>query len=165
MVWLWCEWLDTQMTWHSNWCVVVVNSDLIVTTRKGNHQSDTVLDLLSLFRVLRPPGGASNITFGADEEKPVRKDKMASSVFAEPEDPYANRRNNPPGIWYILHIWNCTVVFAAHSTTSLIKTCFNREFVGFVVFYEQIEAQQSQPFVYGTNQETYQLQECGFIIC
>ncbi|XP_024914569.1 jupiter microtubule associated homolog 1a isoform X4 [Cynoglossus semilaevis] len=48
-------------------------------------------------RVLRPPGGASNITFGADEEKPVRKDKMASSVFAEPEDPYANRRNNPPG--------------------------------------------------------------------
>ncbi|XP_078136467.1 jupiter microtubule associated homolog 1a [Sander vitreus] len=49
-------------------------------------------------RVLRPPGGASNITFGADEKKPpVRKDKMASSVFAEPEDPYANRRNNPPG--------------------------------------------------------------------
>ncbi|XP_029949663.1 jupiter microtubule associated homolog 1a [Salarias fasciatus] len=49
-------------------------------------------------RVLRPPGGGSNISFGADEEKPpVRKDKMASSVFAEPEDPYANRRNNPPG--------------------------------------------------------------------
>ncbi|XP_061686766.1 jupiter microtubule associated homolog 1a [Syngnathoides biaculeatus] len=49
-------------------------------------------------RVLRPPGGASNISFGADEDKPpARKDKMASSVFAEPEDPYANRRNNPPG--------------------------------------------------------------------
>ncbi|XP_026216474.1 jupiter microtubule associated homolog 1a [Anabas testudineus] len=49
-------------------------------------------------RVLRPPGGGSNISFGADEEKPpVRKNKMASSVFAEPEDPYANRRNNPPG--------------------------------------------------------------------
>uniref|UniRef100_A0A3B3CG06 Jupiter microtubule associated homolog 1a n=1 Tax=Oryzias melastigma TaxID=30732 RepID=A0A3B3CG06_ORYME len=49
-------------------------------------------------RVLRPPGGGSNITLGADEEKPpVRKNKMASSVFAEPEDPYANRRNNPPG--------------------------------------------------------------------
>uniref|UniRef100_G3Q6X2 Jupiter microtubule associated homolog 1a n=1 Tax=Gasterosteus aculeatus aculeatus TaxID=481459 RepID=G3Q6X2_GASAC len=49
-------------------------------------------------RVLRPPGGASNFSLGADEEKPpVRKDKMASSVFAEPEDPYANRRNNPPG--------------------------------------------------------------------
>nr|XP_057947565.1 jupiter microtubule associated homolog 1a [Doryrhamphus excisus] len=49
-------------------------------------------------RVLRPPGGASNISFGTDEEKPpARKNKMASSVFAEPEDPYANRRNNPPG--------------------------------------------------------------------
>lgn len=49
-------------------------------------------------RVLRPPGGGSNISLGADEEKPpVRKNKMASSVFAEPEDPYANRRNNPPG--------------------------------------------------------------------
>ncbi|XP_057698941.1 jupiter microtubule associated homolog 1a [Corythoichthys intestinalis] len=49
-------------------------------------------------RVLRPPGGASNISFGADDDKPpARKDKMASSVFAEPEDPYANRRNNPPG--------------------------------------------------------------------
>ncbi|XP_074538440.1 jupiter microtubule associated homolog 1a [Halichoeres trimaculatus] len=49
-------------------------------------------------RVLRPPGGGSNISFGTDEEKaPVRKNKMASSVFAEPEDPYANRRNNPPG--------------------------------------------------------------------
>ncbi|XP_047222773.1 jupiter microtubule associated homolog 1a [Girardinichthys multiradiatus] len=49
-------------------------------------------------RVLRPPGGGSNISLGADGEKPpVRKNKMASSVFAEPEDPYANRRNNPPG--------------------------------------------------------------------
>lgn len=49
-------------------------------------------------RVLRPPGGGSNISLGADEEKPpIRKNKMASSVFAEPEDPYANRRNNPPG--------------------------------------------------------------------
>uniref|UniRef100_A0A8C6SY71 Jupiter microtubule associated homolog 1a n=1 Tax=Neogobius melanostomus TaxID=47308 RepID=A0A8C6SY71_9GOBI len=48
-------------------------------------------------RVLRPPGGGSNISFGTEEEKPVRVNKMASSVFAEPEDPYANRRNNPPG--------------------------------------------------------------------
>ncbi|XP_033827561.1 jupiter microtubule associated homolog 1a [Periophthalmus magnuspinnatus] len=48
-------------------------------------------------RVLRPPGGGSNISFGNEEEKPVRVNKMASSVFAEPEDPYANRRNNPPG--------------------------------------------------------------------
>lgn len=49
-------------------------------------------------RVLRPPGGASNISFGTDEEKPpVRKNKMASTVFAEDEDLYAHRRNNPPG--------------------------------------------------------------------
>ncbi|KPP62749.1 hematological and neurological expressed 1 protein-like [Scleropages formosus] len=49
-------------------------------------------------RVLRPPGGGSNISFGTDEEKPAtRKNKMASSIFAEPEDPHAHRRNNPPG--------------------------------------------------------------------
>ncbi|XP_062403755.1 jupiter microtubule associated homolog 1-like isoform X2 [Sardina pilchardus] len=48
-------------------------------------------------RVLRPPGGASNISFGADEEKATRKNKMASNIFAEPEDPHAHRRNNPPG--------------------------------------------------------------------
>uniref|UniRef100_A0A8C1ETS1 Jupiter microtubule associated homolog 1b n=2 Tax=Cyprinus carpio TaxID=7962 RepID=A0A8C1ETS1_CYPCA len=48
-------------------------------------------------RVLRPPGGASNISFGTDDEKPVRKNKMASSIFAEPDDPHAHRRNNPPG--------------------------------------------------------------------
>ncbi|KAJ4944420.1 hypothetical protein JOQ06_012964, partial [Pogonophryne albipinna] len=48
--------------------------------------------------ILRPPGGASNISLGPDGDKPpVRKNKMASSVFAEPEDLYANRRNNPPG--------------------------------------------------------------------
>uniref|UniRef100_A0A673L3Q5 Hematological and neurological expressed 1 protein-like n=1 Tax=Sinocyclocheilus rhinocerous TaxID=307959 RepID=A0A673L3Q5_9TELE len=47
--------------------------------------------------VLRPPGGGSNICFGTDEEKPVKKNKMASSIFAEPEDPHAHRRNNPPG--------------------------------------------------------------------
>ncbi|XP_063076812.1 jupiter microtubule associated homolog 1a [Engraulis encrasicolus] len=48
-------------------------------------------------RVLRPPGGASNISFGTEEDKPAKKDKMASSIFAEPEDPHAHRRNNPPG--------------------------------------------------------------------
>ncbi|KAJ8001921.1 hypothetical protein DPEC_G00174430 [Dallia pectoralis] len=49
-------------------------------------------------RVLCPPGGASNISFGNDEEKPpCRKDKMASNIFAEPDDPHAHRRNNPPG--------------------------------------------------------------------
>ncbi|XP_055051010.1 jupiter microtubule associated homolog 1 [Misgurnus anguillicaudatus] len=47
-------------------------------------------------RVLCPPGGASNISFGTEEEKPVRKNKMASSIFAEPDDPHAHRRNNPP---------------------------------------------------------------------
>lgn len=49
-------------------------------------------------RVLRPPGGGSNISFGTDEEQTAsRKNKMASSIFAEPEDPHAFRRNNPPG--------------------------------------------------------------------
>ncbi|NP_001153979.1 hematological and neurological expressed 1 [Oncorhynchus mykiss] len=49
-------------------------------------------------RVLRPPGGASNISFGNDEEKPPnRKNKMASNIFAEPDDPHAHRRSNPPG--------------------------------------------------------------------
>uniref|UniRef100_A0A8C7XI98 Jupiter microtubule associated homolog 1a n=1 Tax=Oryzias sinensis TaxID=183150 RepID=A0A8C7XI98_9TELE len=65
-------------------------------TKKGG--KPILFSILSFLRVLRPPGGGSNISFGADEEKPpVRKNKMASSVFAEPEDPYANRRNNPPG--------------------------------------------------------------------
>ncbi|KAM4598480.1 jupiter microtubule associated homolog 1-like [Polymixia lowei] len=47
-------------------------------------------------RVLRPPGGASNISFGADEDNTPRKNKMASNIFAEPDDPHAHRRNNPP---------------------------------------------------------------------
>ncbi|KAJ8251658.1 hypothetical protein GJAV_G00223730 [Gymnothorax javanicus] len=49
-------------------------------------------------RVLCPPGGNSNISFGTDEEKPpARKNRTASNIFAEPEDPHAHRRNNPPG--------------------------------------------------------------------
>ncbi|KAG9343900.1 hypothetical protein JZ751_013287 [Albula glossodonta] len=49
-------------------------------------------------RVLRPPGGASNISFGTDDEKPpARKNRTASNIFAEPDDPHAHRRNNPPG--------------------------------------------------------------------
>ncbi|KAJ8283706.1 hypothetical protein COCON_G00025560 [Conger conger] len=49
-------------------------------------------------RVLQPPGGGSNISFGTDEEKPsTRKNRTASNIFAEPEDPHAHRRNNPPG--------------------------------------------------------------------
>ncbi|XP_068574786.1 jupiter microtubule associated homolog 1-like [Cebidichthys violaceus] len=47
-------------------------------------------------RVLRPPGGASSISFGADDDSTPRKDKMASNIFAEPEDLHAHRRNNPP---------------------------------------------------------------------
>ncbi|XP_029013823.1 jupiter microtubule associated homolog 1-like [Betta splendens] len=48
-------------------------------------------------RVLRPPGGDSSFTFGTDENStPQRKNKMASSIFAEPDDPHAHRRNNPP---------------------------------------------------------------------
>lgn len=47
-------------------------------------------------RVLRPPGGASSFAFGNEEETTPRKNKMASSIFAEPDDPHAHRRNNPP---------------------------------------------------------------------
>ncbi|XP_037544884.1 jupiter microtubule associated homolog 1 [Nematolebias whitei] len=48
-------------------------------------------------RVLRPPGGDSNFSLGADDNTtPQRKNKMASSIFAEPDDPHAHRRNNPP---------------------------------------------------------------------
>ncbi|XP_075880287.1 jupiter microtubule associated homolog 1-like [Nelusetta ayraudi] len=48
-------------------------------------------------RVLRPPGGESNFSLGTDEETtPQRKGKMASNIFAEPDDPHAHRRNNPP---------------------------------------------------------------------
>ncbi|XP_036794865.1 jupiter microtubule associated homolog 1 isoform X2 [Oncorhynchus mykiss] len=48
-------------------------------------------------RVLRPPGGASNISFGTDETPPVRKNKLGSNIFLEPDDPHAHRRSNPPG--------------------------------------------------------------------
>ncbi|NXF30273.1 JUPI1 protein, partial [Nyctibius bracteatus] len=42
-------------------------------------------------RVLRPPGGGSNFSLGFDEQKeqPVRRNKMASSIFGTPEE-------NPP---------------------------------------------------------------------
>ncbi|NXA60892.1 JUPI1 protein, partial [Mohoua ochrocephala] len=45
----------------------------------------------SLCRVLRPPGGGSNFSLGFDEpkEQPVRRNKMASSIFGTPEE-------NPP---------------------------------------------------------------------
>ncbi|XP_059203518.1 jupiter microtubule associated homolog 1-like [Centropristis striata] len=48
-------------------------------------------------RVLGPPGGASSISFGTDDDDSTpRKNKMASNIFAEPVDPHAHRRNNPP---------------------------------------------------------------------
>ncbi|XP_061556356.1 jupiter microtubule associated homolog 2 [Phycodurus eques] len=52
-------------------------------------------------RVLRPPGGGSSNLFGGyEEEVPQsrRPNKMASNVFASPEEPQsAPRRSNPPG--------------------------------------------------------------------
>ncbi|XP_008327890.1 jupiter microtubule associated homolog 1 [Cynoglossus semilaevis] len=47
-------------------------------------------------RVLRPPGGDSSISFGTDDNSTPRKSSMASNIFAEPDDPHAHRRNNPP---------------------------------------------------------------------
>lgn len=48
-------------------------------------------------RVLRPPGGDSSFVLGSDESSTQqRKDKMASNIFSEPDDPHAHRRNNPP---------------------------------------------------------------------
>ncbi|KAI3359912.1 hypothetical protein L3Q82_014265, partial [Scortum barcoo] len=59
--------------------------------------NDIVICRLLLSRVLRPPGGASSFSLGTDEDTtPQRKSKMASSIFGEPEDPHAHRRNNPP---------------------------------------------------------------------
>uniref|UniRef100_A0A8C6U5Z4 Jupiter microtubule associated homolog 1b n=1 Tax=Neogobius melanostomus TaxID=47308 RepID=A0A8C6U5Z4_9GOBI len=46
-------------------------------------------------RVLRPPGGETSLSFGSEESSP-RKNKMVSNIFAEPDDPHANRRTEPP---------------------------------------------------------------------
>ncbi|XP_013885731.1 jupiter microtubule associated homolog 2 [Austrofundulus limnaeus] len=52
-------------------------------------------------RVLRPPGGGSSDLFGGyeDDSAPSRRpNKMASKVFAPPEEPQSvSRRSNPPG--------------------------------------------------------------------
>ncbi|XP_015255486.1 PREDICTED: hematological and neurological expressed 1-like protein [Cyprinodon variegatus] len=52
-------------------------------------------------RVLRPPGGGSSNLFGGYEEDNAqsgRPNKMASKVFAPPEEPQnVSRRTNPPG--------------------------------------------------------------------
>lgn len=52
-------------------------------------------------RVLRPPGGASSNLFGGYEDDSAgsrRPNKMASNVFAAPEEPQSvAKRSNPPG--------------------------------------------------------------------
>lgn len=81
---------------------------------------------------MRPPGGGSNISLGADEEKPpVRKNKMASSVFAEPEDPYANRRNNPPGTILLTFL----VLFVCCTNFQLCIMSISAKALAFFFFY------------------------------
>ncbi|KAJ8284196.1 hypothetical protein COCON_G00030460 [Conger conger] len=51
-------------------------------------------------RVLRPPGGGSSNLFGGGDEAtaPTRSHKMASTIFAPPEEPLGGpKRTNPPG--------------------------------------------------------------------
>ncbi|XP_039596126.1 jupiter microtubule associated homolog 1b [Polypterus senegalus] len=51
-------------------------------------------------RVLQPPGGSSNITFGTgdgDQKQSLWPSKTATNIFGGPVDPHAGRRNNPPG--------------------------------------------------------------------
>lgn len=51
-------------------------------------------------RVLQPPGGGSSNLFGGYEDDTAsrRPNKMASKVFAPPEEPQSvPRRSNPPG--------------------------------------------------------------------
>ncbi|AWP18826.1 Hypothetical protein SMAX5B_020925 [Scophthalmus maximus] len=65
------------------------------TRREEQLQGTQALD--DFAEVLRPPGGESSFSLGTDENgTPQRKNKMASSIFAEPDDPHAHRRNNPP---------------------------------------------------------------------
>uniref|UniRef100_A0A8C6WK93 Jupiter microtubule associated homolog 1a n=1 Tax=Neogobius melanostomus TaxID=47308 RepID=A0A8C6WK93_9GOBI len=78
-------------------------------------------------RVLRPPGGGSNISFGTEEEKPVRVNKMASSVFAEPEDPYANPHGKHSGnteearVSQLLMLRNTAIVLGDFNLFSLVS--------------------------------------------
>lgn len=71
-------------------------SSIVCVCVAVSQMTDLTLPLLSC-RVLRPPGGASNISFGTDEAPPVRKNKLGSNIFLEPDDPHAHRRSNPPG--------------------------------------------------------------------
>lgn len=62
---------------------------MLLSDGDGTHEGVKLTD--SLPRVLRPPGGGSNFSLGFDEpkEQPVRRNKMASSIFGTPEE-------NPP---------------------------------------------------------------------
>lgn len=88
---------------------------------------------LCRFRVLRPPGGESSFSLGTeDNTTPQRKNKMASNIFAEPEDPHAHRRNNPPSksirydICYLRFVWH------AYADNSAKKTMRERTLEGCV---------------------------------
>ncbi|XP_069510926.1 jupiter microtubule associated homolog 1 isoform X1 [Ambystoma mexicanum] len=54
--------------------------------------------MLMTFKVSRPPGGASNFSFGNGEQpdQPVRKHKMASNIFGPPDD--LPVQSNRPGL-------------------------------------------------------------------
>lgn len=64
---------------------------LYAGTQLSNGICKVVKLSLLISRVLRPPGGGSNFSLGFDEpkEQPVRRNKMASSIFGTPEE-------NPP---------------------------------------------------------------------
>uniref|UniRef100_A0A8D0L6H6 Hematological and neurological expressed 1 protein n=1 Tax=Sphenodon punctatus TaxID=8508 RepID=A0A8D0L6H6_SPHPU len=58
----------------------------------GQSPSGGSQDTCNSSKVLRPPGGGSNFTFGAfdePQEQPARRNKMASNIFGTPEE-------NPP---------------------------------------------------------------------
>lgn len=81
------------------WHVTQRPSVLVCEWGMGAWKQDvnhSIIYHLLLLRVLRPPGGDSSISFGTDDNSTPRKDKMASNIFAEPVDPHAHRRNNPP---------------------------------------------------------------------
>lgn len=81
---------------------------------------------MCVHRVLRPPGGGSSNIFGGFEDDAGasrRTNKMASTVFAPPEEPQGGtKRANPPGIniWFtkalfsLVFFWIAGVKFSPH---------------------------------------------------
>lgn len=69
--------------------------------RLGQDPIKVVLFSLVSCRVLQPPGGGSSNLFGGYEDDSAasrRPHKMASKVFAPPEEPQSvPKRSNPPG--------------------------------------------------------------------